>query len=44
MNPLNQNNVDGVGLAFNKWETLVKRKAAEVENLVPAEAKADPVA
>jgi hypothetical protein len=39
MNPLNQNNVDNVGIKFNQWETLVKAKIGEVQKLegkVPA--------
>jgi len=39
MNPLIQNNVDGVGLRFNHWENLVKEKIGEVRKLegkVPA--------
>ncbi|MFZ0861485.1 MAG: hypothetical protein WCA27_13590 [Candidatus Sulfotelmatobacter sp.] len=39
MNPLNQTNVDGVGLAFNKWETLAKRKILNVEKLEEPEKK-----
>jgi Swt1-like HEPN len=33
MNPLTQNNVDGVALRFNHWENLVKGKIGEVEKL-----------
>lgn len=33
MNPLTQNNVDGVGLRFNHWENLVKEKIGEVMKL-----------
>lgn len=33
MNPLNQTNVDNVGIKFNQWETLVKAKIGEVEKL-----------
>jgi hypothetical protein len=33
MNPLIQNNVDGVGLRFNHWENLVKEKIGEVQKL-----------
>jgi len=33
MNPLTQNNVDGVGLRFNHWENLVKEKIGEVHSL-----------
>lgn len=33
MNPLIQNNVDGVGLRFNHWENLVKEKIGEVRKL-----------
>jgi|SRR5208282_3639866 len=33
MNPLIQNNVDGVGLRFNHWENLVKEKIDEVRKL-----------
>lgn len=33
MNPLDQTNVDGVGLRFNQWETLVKAKVADLEKL-----------
>jgi hypothetical protein len=44
MNPLNQTNVDGVGLAFNRWETLAKRKVANVEKLEePAEKQPEPI-
>jgi hypothetical protein len=49
MNPLVQNNVDGVGIRFNQWETLVKNKIGEVQKLetqtstVVAEAAPPPV-
>jgi Swt1-like HEPN len=33
MNPLNQTNVDNVGIKFNQWETLVKAKIGEVREL-----------
>jgi hypothetical protein len=33
MNPLNQNNVDNVGIKFNQWETLVKAKIGDVQKL-----------
>lgn len=33
MNPLIQNNVDGVGLRFNHWENLVKEKIGDVQTL-----------
>lgn len=33
MNPLIQNNVDGVGVKFNYWENLVKEKIGEVKKL-----------
>ena len=33
MNPLIQNNVDGVGLRFNHWENLVKEKIGEIQKL-----------
>jgi len=33
MNPLTQNNVDGVALRFNQWQELVKAKIADVEKL-----------
>jgi hypothetical protein len=33
MNPLIQNNVDGVGVRFNQWENLVKEKIGEVRAL-----------
>jgi Swt1-like HEPN len=33
MNPLTQNNVDGVGLRFNQWEELVKVKADDLKKL-----------
>jgi hypothetical protein len=33
MNPLTQNNVDGVGLRFNQWEELVKAKTADLKKL-----------
>ena len=48
MNPLTQNNVDGVGLRFNHWENLVKEKIGEVQKLerkapVAAEVAVSPV-
>jgi hypothetical protein len=36
MNPLTQQNVDGVVLRFNHWENLVKEKIHEVEKLEQA--------
>jgi hypothetical protein len=33
MNPLNQTNVDNIGIKFNQWETLVKAKIGEVLKL-----------
>ena len=43
MNPLTQNNVDGVGLRFNQWEELVKAKATDLKKLEnPASAAVTP--
>jgi hypothetical protein len=35
MNPLIQNNVDGVGIRFNQWENLLKSKIGDVKALEP---------
>lgn len=44
MNPLDQGNVDAVGVRFNQWEKLVKGKSADVERLeAPAASAAKPV-
>jgi hypothetical protein len=43
MNPLTQNNVDGVALRFNQWQELVKAKIADVEKLeLPNENRVEP--